>query len=371
MIRNLLYFFALVLVLTSCGSASTDDVSGQIRGAENLSVYFDKVNPDGVNNSMTQVSADGSGNFSIDIEEPIEPGVYRIRIGTKSAYIVHDGSEQEVMISGDLQNFNNYKYEVEGSPLTQQYRDLMASYLEKSKSINEVREEVKGDMHPLIAMQVANHLFKNNPAFYDEQANVNAKLKQSYPDADFTRRHSEMVTLMQNAIAASRRKGGKFNVGDEAPDIELPGPDGKVRKLSDLRGEVVLLDFWASWCGPCRKENPKVVKTYNKYKDKGFNIFSVSLDGIHPRRLQSYKTQADIDKQLEVQKQRWIGAIEKDQLTWDNHVSELKHWNSAVTKLYGVSSIPQTFLIDRDGKIAAVNPRYNLEQELQRVLNES
>jgi peroxiredoxin len=177
-----------------------------------------------------------------------------------------------------------------------------------------------------------------------------------------------MLDGIQNAIAASTRRRGKFNVGDEAPDIVLPDPNGKVRKLSDLRGEVVLLDFWASWCGPCRKDNPKVVKTYKKFKDKGFNIFSVSLDGIHPRRLPSYKTQADVDKQIEASKDRWVGAIAKDKLEWENHVSELKHWNSDVTKLYGVSSIPQTFLIGRDGKIAAINPRYNLEEVLETVL---
>lgn len=366
--NNLLYLFGLVFLLAACSQSSTDGISGQVKGAENLSVYFDKVNPDGANNSMTQVSANGSGSFEIDFEEPLEPGVYRVRIGAKSAYIIHEGTDQNTKISGDIKDFSNYGYQVTGSPLSEQYRATMASYLQKSKSINEVKQEIKGDMHPLIAMQIANTLFKSNPSFVEEQANVNAKLKQAYPDANFTRRHSEMLTSMQNTIAAARRKGGKFNVGDEAPDIELPGPDGKVRKLSDLRGEVVLLDFWASWCGPCRKDNPKVVKTYKKYKDKGFNIFSVSLDGIHPRRLQSYKTQADIDKQLEASKKRWVGAIEKDQLEWDNHVSELKHWNSAVTKLYGVSSIPQTFLIDRDGKIAALNPRYNLEEELERVL---
>lgn len=120
--------------------------------------------------------------------------------------------------------------------------------------------------------------------------------------------------------------------GSIAPELEFSDPDGKVRKLSDLRGKVVLIDFWASWCGPCRRENPHVVKMYAKYHDRGFEIFSVSLDN---------------------NKDRWKDAISKDGLVWPNHVSDLKGWGSAAAKLYGVSSIPSTFLVDKDGRIIA------------------
>ncbi len=134
-----------------------------------------------------------------------------------------------------------------------------------------------------------------------------------------------------------------------APDISLPGPDGKNHALSNLKGKVVLLDFWASWCGPCRRANPHVVETYKKYKDKGFEVFSVSLD--RPDG-----------------KQNWIDAIAKDGLLWDNHVSDLQFWSSAPAAVYGVRSIPKTFLIGRDGKIVALNPREQLEEELLKVL---
>ena len=121
-------------------------------------------------------------------------------------------------------------------------------------------------------------------------------------------------------------------------------------KLSSTKGKVVLLDFWASWCGPCRRENPNVVRTYEEYKDKGFTVFSVSLD-----------KQAD----------KWKAAIEKDNLVWNTHVSDLKGWSSKAGKAYGVSGIPATFLIDENGKIIAKNLRGSqLEQKLKEVLGE-
>lgn len=119
-------------------------------------------------------------------------------------------------------------------------------------------------------------------------------------------------------------------VGDEAPDIALANADGKVMKLSDLRGKVVLIDFWASWCGPCRRENPNVVRVYEQYKDKGFDIFSVSLDN---------------------SRDKWLDAIVKDNLTWKSHVSDLKGWQSEGAALYKVRGIPATFLVDAQGKV--------------------
>ena len=144
----------------------------------------------------------------------------------------------------------------------------------------------------------------------------------------------------------ARIKG--VSVGAQAPDIALSDTTGKPVTLSSLRGKYVLLDFWASWCGPCRAENPNVVRIYNKFKDKGFDIYSVSLD------------QA---------KANWTKAIRNDHLTW-NHVSDLKFWQSAAAQQYGVQAIPATFLLDKDGKIIAKNLRGDaLEQKLDEVLN--
>jgi thiol-disulfide isomerase/thioredoxin len=133
-----------------------------------------------------------------------------------------------------------------------------------------------------------------------------------------------------------------LEIGKMAPDLAFSSPDGKVIALSSLRGKLVLVDFWASWCLPCRMENPNIVKVYEKYKDgnfsegKGFTIYSVSLD---------------------TKQSRWTAAIQEDGLAWDNHVSDLKGWYSDAAKIYQISAIPSNFLLNGDGVIIALNLR--------------
>ena len=136
--------------------------------------------------------------------------------------------------------------------------------------------------------------------------------------------------------------------GEQAPLLALPRMDNaETIRLSDLKGKVIYIDFWASWCGPCRKENPAVVKLYEKYKDEGFTIMSVSLDK---------------------NRDSWIAAIKKDNLSWPNHVSDLGFWSSRVPKMYNVRGIPFTVLIDKDGNIIKTKLRaHDLEVELKRI----
>jgi peroxiredoxin len=139
-----------------------------------------------------------------------------------------------------------------------------------------------------------------------------------------------------------------ISIGSEAPEIALENASGEIISLNSLRGKVVLLDFWASWCRPCRAENPNVVKLYNKYKNQKFTVFSVSFDQ---------------------EKSKWLAAIKQDQLSWPNHVSELTGWKSTPGEKYGITSIPKTFLIDKNGVIIGYDLRGEaLEKKISEIL---
>ena len=160
------------------------------------------------------------------------------------------------------------------------------------------------------------------------------------------RRLTRRVVLLGAGIWA--QPAPALEAGASAPDFELAARDGPPRRLGDSRGRLVYLDFWASWCGPCRAENPNVVKAFNQYKDKGFTILGVSLD--QPNA-----------------KDKWIKAIHDDQLTW-THVSDLQYWKNAVAVQYGIQAIPQNLLIDKEGKIIGKNLRgEDLAQKLEEL----
>ncbi|MEN8957807.1 MAG: TlpA disulfide reductase family protein, partial [Flavobacteriales bacterium] len=168
---------------------------------------------------------------------------------------------------------------------------------------------------------------------------------QSYANSNYHK--SLQAGLQQVAKSEQAKKSSKTRMGAVAPELNMVNPEGKIMTLESLRGKYVLIDFWASWCGPCRRENPTVVRLYNKYKDQGFDVYSVSLDK---------------------SKSKWVSAIAKDKLSWPNHVSDLKGWGSAATRLYGFRGIPYTVLIDREGKIIGTRLRGPaLERKLEEL----
>ena len=212
--------------------------------------------------------------------------------------------------------------------IEQEYAAAEANVVNKVKAM---LPEMGTSLASLFALNFIN--IDSDFAIYDELAQRFEKENPNSPHA-------------KSLIGRVARIKG-VSVGALAPEIALTDTTGKAVALSSLRGKFVLIDFWASWCGPCRAENPNVVRMYNKFKDKGFEIYSVSLD------------QA---------KANWTKAIRNDNLTW-THVSDLKFWQSAAAQQYGVQAIPATFLLDKDGKIIAKNLRGDaLEQKLEEVL---
>lgn len=176
---------------------------------------------------------------------------------------------------------------------------------------------------------------QNSQAPIEELERVVGLLDKSILNTKFGKLAQEKITQMRGST-----------IGYEATNFSQATPDGKMVSLTDLKGKYVLVDFWASWCGPCRAENPNVVAAFNKYKDKGFTVLGVSFDD---------------------NKARWEQAVEKDKLTW-TQVSDLKGWGNEAGKLFGITSIPQNLLLDKQGKILAKNLRgAELEAKLEEI----
>jgi len=349
---------------------------GKLEGASNLSVFLDKsgVNPASANSVIAKTTADASGSYEINIPEGLEAGIYRLRAGAQRVMVILEGNENVVDINGNLGELNNFKYSVNGAPGSASFQEVMSKLAARQMSVKDVKTFVDTTSNSLTAMMVAIQSLggQNRPEFMQIHRAATSRVNQGFPGSPMEKDYKAYVASLQKVKGNSRSGFSFIEEGERqpAPDIALPNPKGKEYALSDLKGQVVLLDFWASWCRPCRMENPNVVRIYDKYKDQGFTVFSVSLDGIDSRTATRMGgDQKKIADYVDQQKKRWVDAIAKDQLKWDYHVSDLKKWECAPARQYGVSSIPRTFMIDKEGRIAAMNLRGEaIEETLLKLL---
>lgn len=335
-------------------------IVGNIQGLEEgKKIFFDKKTLDATDVvGTTLLTADGSFELKTGIKNP---GIYRVRLGAKPIYMLLKGGEQ-IELSATMDGYKIKNYTLTGSLYPEEMKmwndDLNAI---KIKAYLEETDEKK----PLLHLYLVEKLdLVANIKIYKK---VLESLKEAYPNDLYTRQFNSKVLSME-----AKLKAQPVAVGAEAPEINLPNPQGKKIALSSLRGKVVLLDFWASWCRPCRITNPHVVEMYDKYNKKGFDVFNVSLDGIDDKRAAMYQNNAEtIAKATEIEKGKWKDAIKTDKLRWKNHVSELRSWSSPVAALYGVNSIPKTYLIDREGLIRYENLRGQaLENAIRTLLAE-
>lgn len=369
--KTLLLIIALVTVqlFTACGALTAKKgftITGEISSLSKDSISLERWHPQQKPLSIAKTTSDEGGKFKLTGDEALKVGIYSLKMGNKTLPIIVNGKENEITITGDAASFNNLNFKVTGSEGTDEFYKFIQQYASQKMNTAAVDAAIAASKNPYAAIQMAFIGYQSEADPTDKILAVINKIKAFDPQSEYVPMYEQSIAQIK-AQKEQQSAMQKIKVGEMAPDIELPDPQGKLHKLSDLRGKVVLLDFWASWCGPCRKANPHVVELYNKYKDKGFTVYSVSLDGLDSQGRAKYSG-PELQKQLDAQKARWVAAIEKDQLSWNTHVSDLMKWECKPAREYGVNSIPRTFLIDRNGKIVADNPRNNLEEELQKLL---
>ncbi len=197
----------------------------------------------------------------------------------------------------------------------------------------------------IFSQALGKNAFLNSMTDFEYFTKVDEALDAKYPDLKHTKNfHASITNIAKSLERQKAMEAASQNIkeGMPVPNIEMTDVNGAIRQLADLKGKVVLIDFWAAWCRPCRAENPNVVKLYNQYKDQGFDVFSVSLDGL---------------PQQQDPKAEWLEAIQQDGLVWENHVSELTGWETSVVDKFAFQGIPFTVLVGRDGNIVATRLR--------------
>ena len=367
--KNTLFLVSILVSLCACEGKKNDNlviIKGKIEEAiPQGEVILEKYQIGQITPVLT-VYSDHNGNFEIE-KELTEPGFYRLNIyGKQFETVILDDEDLVVRASGiegesfeitgsddmdHLAELYEYLdgYQVVVSEFNQRYIQarqsgdvtLLEDLTNEGMALEKEKIDILKNMAwsydaSLVSLLITDYI-PNKEEEYNFLDSLANKLKTELPSSSDVNYFASQLENFRPAV----------QIGDVAPDITLPKPNGELASLSDLRGKYVLLDFWAGWCGPCRRENPNIVRLYNRYKESGFDVFSVSLDRT---------------------KDRWVGAIEKDGLVWENHVSDLKYFQSVAAIQYKINAIPFALLLDPEGKVIGKNLRgVVLEKKLESI----